>query len=65
MSNRAHRPLISEQEYLEGELHSDIKHEYIDGVIYAMSGASAAHNRLAGNLYREFGNHLKGKPCQP
>ena len=65
MSNRAHQPLISEQEYLEGELHSDIKHEYIDGVIYAMSGASAAHNRIAGNIYGEFRNHLKGKPCQP
>ena len=65
MSNRAHQPLISEQEYLEGELHSDIKHEYIDGMIYAMSGASAAHNRIAGNIYGEFRNHLKGKPCQP
>lgn len=65
MSNRAYHSMISEQDYLEGELHSDIKHEYVDGVIYAMSGASAAHNRLAGNLYREFGNHLKGKSCQP
>ena len=65
MSTRAHQPLISEQEYLEGELHSDIKHEYIDGMIYAMSGASAAHNRIAGNIYGEFRNHLKGKPCQP
>ncbi|WP_333660745.1 Uma2 family endonuclease [Acinetobacter sp.] len=65
MSNRAYQSLISEQEYLEGELHSDIKHEYIDGVIYAMSGASAAHNRITVNILREFGNHLKGKPCQP
>lgn len=56
---------ISEAEYLESELYSEIKHEYIDGNVYAMSGASANHNRIAGNLYRKFGNHLENKPCQP
>jgi len=55
---------ISEEDYLEGELHSDIKHEYIDGEVYAMSGAKAAHNRIAGNIYRKFGNHLEGSPCE-
>ena len=32
------QPDISEQEYLEGELLTDIKHEYIDGEVYAMVG---------------------------
>jgi Uma2 family endonuclease len=56
---------ISEEDYLEGELHSDIKHEYIDGEVYAMSGAKAAHNRISGNINRKFGNHLEGQPCEP
>ncbi len=34
---------ISPEEYLEGEKFSEIKHEYIDGQIYAMAGASDAH----------------------
>ena len=33
------QPYISEQEYLEGELLTDIKHEYMDGEVYAMAGA--------------------------
>lgn len=57
--------IISEDEYLDGEKVSEIKHEYIDGQVYAMSGASANHNRIAGNLYRKLGNHLENAPCQP
>lgn len=56
---------ISEADYLEGEKHTDIKHEYVDGEIYAMSGASANHNRIAGNLFRKFGNALENQSCQP
>ena len=53
--------IISESEYLQGELISDIKHEYIDGVVYAMSGASDNHNRISQNLSREIGNDLVKK----
>jgi len=56
---------ISEEEYLEGELTSEVKHEYIDGKVFAMAGASRNHERIAGNIYRQFGNHLQGKPCEP
>ena len=56
---------ISEAEYLAGEKIADIKHEYIDGVVFAMAGASASHNRISLNVARKFGNHLEGKPCQP
>jgi Uma2 family endonuclease len=60
-----HHSIISEADYLEGELHSNIKHEYIDGVIYAMSGAKVNHNQLTGTIFRKFGNHLEGNPCRP
>jgi Uma2 family endonuclease len=57
--------LISVEDYLTGELSSDIKHELIDGCVYAMAGASANHERISGNIYRKFGNHLENKPCEP
>lgn len=59
------QPYISEQEYLEGELLTDIKHEYIDGEVYAMAGAHRNHVRLADNMLGLLLGHLKGKPCQP
>lgn len=57
--------LISEADYLEGEKLSAIKHEYIDGEVYAMSGASANHNRIAGNFFTALSIKLRNKPCQP
>ena len=56
---------FSEQEYLANELQSQIKHELIDGEIFAMVGASSAHNIISGNIFAELRSHLKGKPCRP
>jgi Uma2 family endonuclease len=56
---------ISPEEYLQDELLSEFKHELIDGEAYAMSGAAANHERIAGNFYAELRNHLKGSPCEP
>jgi Uma2 family endonuclease len=58
---------ISEQEYLDGELLSEVKHEFIDGSVYAMAGASADHGRIAGNLFAAFLRHLQERksPCEP
>ena len=58
---------ISEQEYLEGELISEVRHEFIDGSVYAMAGASADHGRIAGNLLAAFLRHLQERksPCEP
>jgi len=53
---------ITAEEYLQGELISDIKHEYIDGYVYAMAGASINHNRIANNIAREIGQLLKNLP---
>ncbi|NOV28227.1 Uma2 family endonuclease [Methylomonas sp. ZR1] len=55
---------ISEAEYLAGEMISDIKHELIDGEVYAMAGASRNHQRLAGNVFTTFAQHLRGTPCE-
>lgn len=56
---------ISVQEYLEGEKISPVKHEYIEGEVYAMAGASDAHNLIAGELYSILHNHLRNSKCQP
>jgi Uma2 family endonuclease len=57
--------LISVDDYLTGELNSDIKHELIDGTAYAMAGASANHERISVNVLRKLGNHLENQPCEP
>jgi Uma2 family endonuclease len=56
---------ISVADYLQGELISEVKHEYIGGCVYAMAGASKNHGRLCSNISRILGNHLEGNPCEP
>ncbi len=55
---------LSVEDYLAFEEHSEIKHEYINGEIYAMAGASTRHNQIAGNLFARLLAHLRGSPCQ-
>jgi hypothetical protein len=43
---------LSPAQYLEWEMKSSVKHEYVDGEVYAMSGASRRHNLIVGNLLR-------------
>lgn len=53
----------TDDEYLAIDRASDTKSEYLDGVIYAMGGASARHVQIVGNVARELGNQLRDKPC--
>jgi Uma2 family endonuclease len=55
---------ISPEVYLAQERLCDAKHEYSAGWIYAVAGATARHNRIAGNLYRELSNQLRGARCE-
>lgn len=59
------RTAVSEQDYLAGEEDATVRHEYIDGQVYAMAGAGYNHNCIAGNVFGDFRAHLKGKPCAP
>lgn len=58
-------PFMTWEEYLAFEEQSLYRHEYINGVVHAMTGASLAHNRIAQKLVIAFGTHLKGGPCEP
>ena len=55
---------VSVEDYLDTERHSEQRHEYRDGVIVAMAGASKEHERVSGKLFLKLGNHLDGKPCE-
>ncbi|MTJ07655.1 Uma2 family endonuclease [Anabaena sp. UHCC 0204] len=55
---------ISPTEYLEGEETSPIKHEYRQGQVYAMAGASNTHVVITLNIASLLRNHLRGSGCQ-
>jgi len=56
---------ITPDEYLEAENASTEKHEYFEGEIFAMGGASPNHNELFSNLFTDIGGKLKGSGCKP
>lgn len=58
-----HQPLTPE-EYLALEQTSEIKHEYIDGEIYAMAGGTGNHNLISSNLLILLKNGLRAAGCR-
>jgi len=64
MSVAAHKLPITAAEYLEGELRAGTRHEFVDGRVYAMAGASRKHNEICGDVYSALKNHLLGGPCR-
>jgi Uma2 family endonuclease len=62
--NAAEKLKISVDDYLAGELISDIKYEYVNGEVYAMAGAKRAHNIISMNFANLLFNHLRGTPCR-
>ncbi|MBW4553109.1 MAG: Uma2 family endonuclease [Aphanocapsa sp. GSE-SYN-MK-11-07L] len=55
---------LSAEEYLQTEAKSPLKHEYVNGQIYAMAGASDSHVTIAGNLFALLRSHVRGGPCR-
>ncbi len=55
---------ISVAEYLAGEQVSEVRHEYLDGEIFAMAGESRRHNRIAGNIFSRLRSHLEDDDCE-
>ena len=56
---------ILPDEYLARERAALEKHEYYQGEVFAMNGASLQHNIIFSNLFTDIGNKLKGKSCRP
>ena len=51
------------QAYLAWEELQPERHEYVDGEVYAMTGALAPHNFISGNAYVWLRQALRGSPC--
>jgi Uma2 family endonuclease len=52
------------EEYLAFERSSEERHEYLDGVIYAMAGESPDHGRICTNLVATLVPQLRGSDCE-
>jgi Uma2 family endonuclease len=52
------------EEYLEWEAQQEIRHEYVNGEVFAMTGSTIPHNDLALNFYRNLYPHLRSRGCR-
>ncbi len=52
------------EEFFEFEEHSPIRHEFINGVVFAMIGPTLNHNRIVNNLAFAIRDQLKRGPCE-
>jgi Uma2 family endonuclease len=55
---------LSPEEYLALERQSEVKHEFLNGEIFAMTGASLQHNAIVWNVAGILYSQLKGRPCR-
>ena len=55
---------MTAEEYLEWEAKQELRYEYIDGEIVAMTGGTLPHNNIALNFYRALYPHLRQRGCQ-
>ncbi|MFN8476079.1 MAG: Uma2 family endonuclease [Anaerolineae bacterium] len=57
------KTVISPEEYLAQERQAETKSEYVDGEIYAMTGASEPHNTISVNLVLALGPQVRSQSC--
>ena len=55
-------PRFTAKEYLEIERQAASKHEFVDGLVYAMAGAGRTHNSIAGNVFARLHAGVR-PPC--
>ncbi|MFN0315338.1 MAG: Uma2 family endonuclease [Burkholderiales bacterium] len=60
-----HYTPISETEYLRLEAQSPVRHEYVSGEMFAMTGGTLRHNAIAINLTAALKSHLRNSGCHP
>ena len=59
----AQHKYVTPEDYLKFERQSETKHEYFDGEIFAMTGASEKHNTISGNAFASLHTQLRKQPC--
>jgi Uma2 family endonuclease len=55
--------LATPEQYLALEREAFERHEWLDGLIYAMAGESASHSLITTNIITELNLQLRGRPC--
>ena len=64
MSTARPPDLISVDDYLAGEQQSDVRHEYVAGVVCEMGDTTNAHSIIAANVQGTLHEQLKDSPCR-
>ena len=57
-------PRFTPEQYLHLERQAGYRSEYLSGEIFAMAGASEAHNLIVTNVVGELRSQLRGRPCR-
>ncbi|MGJ5672129.1 MAG: Uma2 family endonuclease [Nostochopsis sp.] len=52
------------EEYLAWEPLQELRYEYVNGKVFAMTGSTIPHNDIALNLYRTLYPHLRARGCR-
>ena len=52
------------EEYLEWELQQDLRYEYVNSEVIAMTGGTIPHNDIALNFYTALRPHLRSRGCR-
>jgi Uma2 family endonuclease len=60
----ATRPRYTIKEYVRLEEHANVKHEFVDGQIWAMAGGTPEHAAMASAVIIALGAQLRGRPCR-
>ncbi|TQV62101.1 MAG: Uma2 family endonuclease [Halothiobacillaceae bacterium] len=60
----AEKLAFTADDFLKWESTQDTKHEFADGIAYAMAGAGEKHVTISGNVFAALRNHVRGTPCR-
>ncbi len=58
-------PAFDPESYLAFEREAEVKHEYLDGLVYAMAGSSPEHSTICVNISEIITRQLRGASCRP
>ena len=57
-------PATTPEKYLAMERVSEIRHEFLDGLVYAMAGETPDHSTICFNVSAIIGSQIRNKPCR-
>lgn len=60
----AEKLAFTADDFLKWESTQDIKHEFVDGEVFAMAGAGEGHVSISLNIAAALRNHVRGTPCR-